>query len=128
MNGHTPGPWVLGTDRRYPAEPCVDAVIDGVVWHIALCHPAAGPDDSAAEANARLILSAPDLYASLKQALPVLRSEYERLAAAHPGRSPGRIRRVRQARHRYEAAVAAIEKAEGRLRIGMRNADTRAHR
>ena len=38
QGNHTPGPWIIGTDPRYPSEPCVDAVVDGVVWHIALCH------------------------------------------------------------------------------------------
>jgi hypothetical protein len=89
MSNHTPGPWIIGTDPRYPAEPCVDAVVEGVVWHIALCHMGIGPDDSSAEANARLIACAPELYAALKEALPALRGE------------------------RHEAALAAIEKADG---------------
>ena len=55
MGRHTPGPWIINVDPRYPSEPCIDAVIDGVVWHVALCHNAAGPDDGCAEANARLI-------------------------------------------------------------------------
>lgn len=89
MSNHTPGPWIIGTDPRYPSEPCIDAVVDGVVWHIALCHMGLGPDDTSADANARLIASAPELYAALKDALPSLRGE------------------------RYEIARAAIEKAEG---------------
>ena len=75
MGNHTPGPWIIGTDPRYPSEPCVDAVVDGVVWHIALCHMGLGPDDTSAEANARLIACAPELYAALKEALPSLRGE-----------------------------------------------------
>ncbi len=75
MSNHTPGPWIIGTDPRYPSEPCIDAVVDGVVWHIALCHMGLGPDDSSAEANARLIACAPELYAALKKALPTLRGE-----------------------------------------------------
>jgi hypothetical protein len=61
MGNHTPGPWIIGTDPRYPSEPCVDAVVDGVVWHIALCHMGLGPDDTSAEATARLIACAPAL-------------------------------------------------------------------
>lgn len=128
MSKHTPGPWVLGTDRRYPSEPCVDAVIDGVVWHIALCHPGAGPDDSAADANARLIASAPDLYNGLREALPALRADYERLAAEYSEISSEKVSGFRKARDRYEAALAAIDKVEGRRPIGSRNGNARAHR
>ena len=45
MGQHTQGPWIINLDPRYPSEPCIDAVIDGVVWHVAMCHNAAGPDD-----------------------------------------------------------------------------------
>ncbi len=47
MGQHTQGPWIVSLDPRYPNEPCIDAVIDGVVWHIALCHNAAGPTTAA---------------------------------------------------------------------------------
>lgn len=97
MSNHTPGPWIIGTDPRYPSEPCVDAVVDGVVWHIALCHMGLGPDDSSAEANARLIACAPELYAALRKALPSLRGEAR------------------------DAAVAALEKADGQRPLGRRN-------
>ena len=100
---HTPGPWIIGTDPRYPSEPCVDAVVDGVVWHIALCHMGLGPDDTSAEANARLIACAPELYAALKEALPLLRGE------------------------RYEQALAAIEKAEGVRPLTRRNGSLHNH-
>jgi hypothetical protein len=96
MGNHTPGPWIIGTDPRYPSEPCIDAVVDGVVWHIALCHMGLGPDDTA-EANARLIACAPELYATLKEALPSLRGA------------------------QYEAAVAALERAEGVRPLTHRN-------
>lgn len=89
MSNHTPGPWIIGTDPKYPAEPCVDAIVDGVVWHVALCHMGLGPDDTSTEANARLIACAPELYAALKEALPGLRGE------------------------RHEQARAALEKADG---------------
>ena len=56
-----------------------------------------GPDDSSAEANARLIACAPELYAALKEALPTLRGE------------------------RYEAALAALEKADGVRPLTRRN-------
>ena len=103
MSSHTPGPWIIGTDPRYPSEPCVDAVVDGVVWHIALCHMGLGPDDNSAEANARLIASAPELYAALKEALPALRGE------------------------RREAALAALEKADGVRPLTRRNGHAQNH-
>ena len=52
MGQHTQGPWIINLDPRYPSEPCIDAVIDGVVWHVALCHNAAGPEDGSAEGRA----------------------------------------------------------------------------
>lgn len=82
MAQHTQGPWIVSLDPRYPSEPCIDAVIDGVVWHIALCHNAAGPDDGSAEANARLIAAAPELLATVKDALPLLRADQSRYEAA----------------------------------------------
>jgi hypothetical protein len=62
-----------------------------------------GPDDSSAEANARLIACAPELYAALKEALPSLRAE------------------------RYEAALAAIEKADGVRPLTRRNGSVKNH-
>jgi hypothetical protein len=56
-----------------------------------------GPDDSSAEANARLIACAPELYAALKAALPALRGE------------------------RHDEAVAALEKADGLRPLTRRN-------
>lgn len=82
MTQHTQGPWIISLDPRYPNEPCIDAVIDGVVWHIALCHNAAGPDDDSAEANARLIAAAPELLATVKDALPLLVADPSRYEAA----------------------------------------------
>lgn len=82
MAQHTPGPWIVSLDPRYPSEPCIDAVIDGVAWHIALCHNASGPDDGSAEANARLIAAAPELLATVKDALPLLRADPSRYEAA----------------------------------------------
>jgi hypothetical protein len=103
MGNHTPGPWIIGTDPRYPSEPCIDAVVDGVVWHIALCHMGLGPDDASADANARLIACAPELYAVLKEALPSLRGE------------------------RYEQALAILEKAEGVRPLTRRNGSLHNH-
>ena len=127
MSSHTPGPWIIGTDPRYPSEPCVDAVVDGVVWHIALCHMGLGPDDSSAEANARLIACAPELYAALKETLPVLRSEVERLAAAQAGAPAEKVSMFGKARSRYESALAAIEKAEGSRPLLRRNGTVHNH-
>src|ERR1044072_1771780 len=103
MGSHTPGPWIIGTDPRYPSEPCIDAVVDGVVWHIALCHMGLGPDDSSAEANARLIACAPELYAALKKALPSLRGDV------------------------HDAALAALEKAAGVGQLTRRNGTAQNH-
>jgi hypothetical protein len=113
MGQHTQGPWVINVDPRYPSEPCIDAVIDGMVWHVALCHNAAGPDDGCAEANARLIAAAPELLASLKDALPVLRAEVERQSAACAERPSVESVTLRTARSRYEAALSVIAKIDG---------------
>jgi hypothetical protein len=121
MSSHTPGPWIIGTDPRYPSEPCVDAVVDGVVWHIALCHMGLGPDDSSAEANARLIATAPELYAALKEALPTLRREVEQLSASQAELSSDKVSTFRKAQSRYEAALAAIERVEGVRPLSRRN-------
>ncbi|WP_129776945.1 hypothetical protein [Peristeroidobacter soli] len=107
MGQHTQGPWIINVDPRYPNEPCIDAVIEGVVWHIALCHNAAGPDDGSAEANARLIAAAPELLASLKDALPALRAELEKQAVA------GESVSLRTARSAYETALSLLAKVEG---------------
>lgn len=112
MGQHTQGPWIINIDPRYPSEPCIDAVIDGVIWHVALCHNAAGPEDGAAEANARLIAAAPELLASLKDALPALRAEVEQLAANTADPSIESVT-LYTARSRYEAAVSVLAKIEG---------------
>jgi hypothetical protein len=114
MGQHTQGPWIINVDPRYPSEPCIDAVIDGVVWHVALCHNAAGPDDGCAEANARLIAAAPELLASLKDALPVLRAEVEKQSAT--GKPSVESATLRTARSRYKAALALLAKIDGQLR------------
>ena len=102
MGQHTQGPWIVSLDPRYPNEPCIDAVIDGVTWHIALCHNAAGPDDGSAEANARLIAAAPELYEAL-QAL--LENDAINLWV---GGNPNVINEV------VARGLAALQKAEGR--------------
>lgn len=113
MGQHTQGPWIVSIDPRYPNEPCIDAVIDGVVWHIALCHNAVGPDDASAEANARLIAAAPELLATLKDALPLLRAELEKQSAANAGRPAVEAVNLRTARSRYEAAMSVLAKIDG---------------
>jgi hypothetical protein len=62
-----------------------------------------GPDDTSAEANARLIACAPELYAALKEALPALRGE------------------------RHQAALAVIEKADGVRPLTRRNGSVKNH-
>lgn len=113
MGQHTQGPWIINLDPRYPSEPCIDAVIDGVVWHVALCHNAAGPDDGCAEANARLIAAAPELLATLKDALPVLRAEVEKQLAASAEFPLVESITLRAARLRYEAALSVLAKIDG---------------
>lgn len=113
MGQHTQGPWIVSLDPRYPSEPCIDAVVDGVVWHVALCHNAAGPDEGCAEANARLIAAAPELLETLKDALPVLRAELEKQSAADAGKNSAESIGLRTARSRYEAAVSVLAKIDG---------------
>jgi len=62
-----------------------------------------GPDDTSADANARLIACAPELYAALKEALPELRGK------------------------QYELALAAIEKADGVRPVTRRNGSVHNH-
>lgn len=113
MGQHTQGPWIINLDPRYPSEPCIDAVIDGVVWHVALCHNAAGPEDGSAEANARLIAAAPELLATLKAVLPTLRAEVEKQSSN--GASLHDTPALRAAKARYEAAVRVLAKIDGQL-------------
>jgi hypothetical protein len=113
MGHHTQGPWIINLDPRYPSEPCIDAVIDGVVWHVALCHNAAGPEDGSAEANARLIAAAPELLATLRAVLPALRADVEKQSAN--GASTLDSSSLRVARARYEAAVRVLAKIDGQL-------------
>jgi hypothetical protein len=113
MGQHTQGPWIINLDPRYPSEPCIDAVIDGVVWHVALCHNAAGPEDGSAEANARLIAAAPELLATLRAVLPALRADVEKQSAN--GSQPNDPQSLRAATARYEAALRVLAKIEGQL-------------
>jgi hypothetical protein len=115
MGQHTQGPWIVSLDPRYPSEPCIDAVIDGVVWHVALCHNAAGPEDGSAEANARLIAAAPELFATLKEALPVLRAEVEKQTIASAATPSVESVTLRAAKSRYEAAVSVLAKIDGKI-------------
>lgn len=115
MGQHTQGPWIVSLDPRYPSEPCIDAVIDGVVWHVALCHNAAGPEDGSAEANARLIAAAPELLAMLKEALPALRAEVEKQTIASAATPSVESVTLRAARSRYAAAVSVLAKVDGKI-------------
>lgn len=115
MGQHTQGPWIVSLDPRYPSEPCIDAVIDGVVWHVALCHNAAGPEDGSAEANARLIAAAPELFATLKEALPALRAEVEKQTIASAATPSVESVTLRAAKSRYEAAVSVLAKIDGKI-------------
>jgi hypothetical protein len=125
MGQHTQGPWIINLDPRYPNEPCIDAVIEGVVWHVALCHNAAGPDDGCAEANARLIAAAPELLAMLKEALPALRADVERHSAASASAPSIESVTLRTARSRYEAAMSVLAKIDGRLQPRQQRSEQR---
>jgi hypothetical protein len=91
MSGHTPGPWVIEGDvAALPDDIGVGIVNrkhDGDDWDVAMVHSSA--------ANARLIAAAPDLLAALKALLDKADlNDWNQEA--------------------YEAAEAAIAKAEGR--------------
>lgn len=125
MGQHTQGPWIVSLDPRYPSEPCIDAVIDGVVWHVALCHNAVGPEEGCAEANARLIAAAPELLASLKDALPVLRADVEKQSAASAGPHSVESVTLRSARSRYEAALSVLARIESPAPVRRRRSEQR---
>lgn len=92
---HTAGLWTLTLDPAFPAEIAIDAVVNGKIIHIALVHGVATDEET--QANAELILSAPDLLASAKAML-----------AAFGGNVPHWLRAE------AVALEAAIAKAEGR--------------
>jgi hypothetical protein len=95
MIGHTPGPWVVEGDvASLPDDIGVSIVNrehDGNDWDVALVH--------SSEANANLIAAAPDML----QALRMLLQAY--------GPSSGWSQGARDA---WEAAEAAVARAEGR--------------
>lgn len=62
MNEHTPGEWRVCQDQRFHGELCIDAVIDGKVWSIALVHG----DDGSMLANALVMAAGPALLAACK--------------------------------------------------------------
>lgn len=64
---HTAGLWTLTRDPAFPAEIAVDAVVNGTIIHIALVHGVTTDEET--QANAALILAAPDLLAGAKAML-----------------------------------------------------------
>jgi hypothetical protein len=103
MNNHTPGPW-----RRNVAGHNEDS------WRIVSESKATGyiafipPEHEDAEANSRLIAAAPDLLAALRAAV-------EYLGCALAGANLKATGYDREAGvEEYQAALAAIAKAEGR--------------
>ena len=100
MSNHTPGPWYIGTDfsdqaRHIYAKKmvCDD---DGEEWHPLI---ASTDDDERLidwQANARLIASAPDMFAALVALLP------------HAARA---IQGTTEGQPLLDAARAAIDKA-----------------
>lgn len=87
---HTAGPWTLTLDPAFPAELAIDAIVDGRTVHIALVH-GVGTDEET-QANASLILAAPELLAALK----------------------GVVRVADRKTDEFDAARAAIAAAEGK--------------
>lgn len=66
MSQHTPGPWRVASASDYPSGINVDARERGYVALVG------HPGDSEAQANARLIASAPDLLEQLTQTVRAL--------------------------------------------------------
>lgn len=69
---HTPGPWMV-TNPNYGSGLCIESTMGSVVAHTAVYSNPRFPVSSrisseSAEANARLIASAPELLAALKEA------------------------------------------------------------
>lgn len=104
---HTPGPWSYWPKSAYP-----DGVIsqDATTTHIAV--PVFHPDVNRTTANARLIAAAPDLLAALKTLVDLIELSGPRRIA--PNKSPIEAVRATLTKADWEAARAAIAKAEGR--------------
>ena len=95
---HTPGPWYYDAE-----EFCVTAKDEEFHWYWTVAdigtpfmENEGECNEAIAHANGKLISAAPELLAALKSALPMLKGHQE---------TPERVAR-------YEAAAAAISKAE----------------
>jgi len=98
MSKHTDGPWHVELDESDPTMPEYDIIATVPSVEIARVHgfDPGGQADESAEANARLIASAPELLAACKMLLVRLESM--------PGLPKGGV---------YDQARASIRKAEG---------------
>ncbi len=105
MAGHTPGPWVAekGHTNRDEMEHGAWGSVSTDAFYLATIWADVDAIEGSGEANARLIAAAPDLYAVLKAAV-------ERSDRIH---GEG-LRRLTEMQDLYDAAVAALTKAEGR--------------
>ena len=104
--GHTPGPWVIYDDGPDGSD-VILAHIDEENYDIAYIAADERPEDEK-KANARLIAAAPDL-------LEALRAAVEYLGCALRGANLKATGYDREAGvEEYQAALAAIAKAEGR--------------
>jgi hypothetical protein len=91
---HTPGPWVVRGEAKYSGF----GVNDANGKSVASFPSTMTRGDGEKSANAALIAAAPDMLAALRDALPLLKGHQE---------SPEKA-------ERYQNALAAIAKAEGR--------------
>lgn len=95
---HTPGPWAVDPDDR-PGMEWNNHIVQQASPHIAICFMthSGKRDNSEAEANARLIASAPELLAALDLLVKDV-ADYE--AWQRPC-------------HALDVAIAALKKARG---------------
>jgi hypothetical protein len=110
MSKHTPGPWVIGmgADRA----PIIHTKPDS--WSPfgqGVAHVCRRPENgSAMEANANLIVAAPEMYEALKGIKDYAEEEIRSWCAdVQEGGNPDSAQR-----HKWDAVLVAIAKAEGR--------------
>lgn len=119
VSKHTPGPWRLNDPKDHTPEllngdyRCIGA---GVGYCMPDCPPGFSIVGALREADARLMVAAPDLLEVLKESLPFLRDHAEDMAdfAAQWPADPDGPGAAAKAADRVKRAEAAIAKAEGR--------------
>ena len=106
----TPGPWRIDRDSR-PGYEWNLTIADAAVDVCFMCHDLT-PENETGEANARLIVSAPDLLDALRELKRVVMADLLPIANKHGGElwmaDALRIDAV------FQMTDAAIAKAEGR--------------